>query len=353
MAKKLYLVTGALGHVGNTLVRKLVADGCTVRGFAVEAERALPDKPDIDIVYGDVRDRDSLERFFDNPDKRELIVVHTAGIVAITSKFDQTIYDVNVKGTQNIVDLCMEHKVKKLVYVSSVHAIPETPDGGVIKEVDHFDPDKVHGLYAKTKAEATQIVLDAAAEGLDASVVHPSGILGPYDPGNNHLNQMIMDYVDGRLTAGVKGGYDFVDVRDVADCIIACIKLGKPGETYICSNQYVSIPELMEYLHEVTGLKKIKTFLPMFFAKVTAPLAELWYKMLKQKPLYTRYSLYTLTSNSNFSHEKADRELTPQRRPIKQTLEDTFNWLKENGKFKNLDKRLARISKRKKVKGGA
>lgn len=350
MSKTLYLVTGARGHLGSALIRKLLADKCRVRGFALESERDMTGQPDIEMVYGDVRKRESLEPLFDNPDHAQLIVIHTAGIVAITSKFDQTVYDVNVHGTQNVVDLCLEHKIKKLIYVSSVHAIPEQPDGKVITEIDHFDPDKVHGLYAKTKAEATQIVLDAVDDGLDASVVHPSGILGPYDPGHNHLNQMILDYVDGRLTAGVQGGYDFVDVRDVVDCIIACIKRGKPGECYICSNQYVSVPQLMEYLHEVTGLKRIKTFLPIAFAKMTAPLAELWYKIKKQPPLYTSYSLYTLTSNSNFSHKKAEEELKVKNRPIKQTIADTYNWLRENGRFKNLDKRLARANKKKKAK---
>lgn len=350
MAKTLYLVTGALGHVGNTLVRKLLADGNQVRGFALESERNLPDKPDIDIIYGDVRNREDLERFFDNPGKAQLIVIHTAGIISIASKFNQTVYDVNVNGTKNVVDLCLEHKVKKLVYVSSVHAIPELPNGEVIKEVDHFDPKKVHGLYAQTKAEATQIVLDAVDKGLNATVIHPSGIMGPYDPGHNHVNQMLLDYVDGRLTAGVQGGYDFVDVRDVVDCIIAAIKRGKSGESYICSNQYVSVPELMEYMHEVTGLKKVRTFLPIKFAKLTAPLAEAWYKILKQPPLYTSYSLYTLTSNANFSHEKADKELKVKQRPIKQTIEDTYNWMRENGRFKNLDKRLAKVNKRKKAK---
>ena len=95
----------------------------------------------------------------------------------------------------------------------------------MLTEVDHFSPESVEGAYAKTKAEASQAVLDMVREGLNAVIVHPSGILGPYDRSGNHLVQMVTDYLEGRLPACVKGGYDFVDVRDVAKgCLLAMDK---------------------------------------------------------------------------------------------------------------------------------
>ena len=112
--------------------------------------------------------------------------------------------------------MCFKNKVSKLIYVSSVHAIPEKEDGGIITETYDFDPGKVVGLYAQTKAKATRAVLAASKKGLNAYVVHPSGIIGPGDYGNGHSTQLIIDYIKGRLVAYVNGGYDFVDVRDVA-----------------------------------------------------------------------------------------------------------------------------------------
>ena len=349
MSKTTYIVTGALGHVGRTVVMQLLENGCRIRGFAVLSERDVKDKPPIDMFYGDVCDKTSMTPLFAGLNNEKVIVIHTAGIVSIASRYNQKVYDVNVNGTRNIVELCVENDVKKLVHVSSVHAIPELANGETISEVSEFDPEKVHGLYAKTKAAATQIVLDAAKQGLNASVIHPSGILGPYDPGYNHLTQLILDYVDGRLSACVTGGYDFVDVRDVAACIIQCTEKGRRGECYICSNKYIKVSELMQYLHEITGLRKIRVVLPMFFAKLTAPFAELYYKILKQKPLFTSYSLYTLSSNSNFSRAKADSELTPKRHTIKETLEDTINWLRENGRFKPKKQRGRKLKKQKSV----
>ena len=112
--------------------------------------------------------------------------------------------------------------MEKLVYVSSVPAIPETGQPTLQTEISEFSPETVAGGHAKAKAEATQAVLDAAANGLPAVVVHPSGIIRPYGEGRNHLVQMIRDFVEGRLPACVKGGYDLVDVRDVAaGCITA------------------------------------------------------------------------------------------------------------------------------------
>jgi len=188
-------------------------------------------------------------------------------------------------------------------------------------------------LYAKTKAEATQCVLDYAKRGYNASVIHPSGIVGPGDFGRGHLTQMVIDYYKGGLTSALDGGYDFVDVRDVAAGILSCCDNGKSGDCYILSGNYFKVAELLNLLHEITGKKKVTRILPLWFVKMTAPLAELYYKLLKQPPLFTRYSIYTLNTNANFSHEKAAKELAYTTRPMNQTLADTIDWLKTNNRL--------------------
>ena len=289
-----FMITGAAGHLGNTLVRKLTAEGKRVRALCMPGEDASRLAPQVQVFRGDVCDKESLRDFFANPQGERRILIHAAGIVSIASKYSQKVYDVNVGGTRNVIELCKLYNVEKLVYVSSVHAIPEKPLGETMAEVDRFQAGDVVGLYAKTKAEATQLVLDAARDGLDASVVHPSGIIGPYDYGRGHLTQLVVDFARGSLRACVKGGYDFVDVRDVADGIIACCENGRRGECYILSNHYFSVRSLLDMLQKLTARKPIRTVLPLWFAKMTAPLAELYYKLRHQPPLFTRYSLYTL-----------------------------------------------------------
>jgi dihydroflavonol-4-reductase len=333
--KRVYIITGIGGHLGNTVAAELLASGETVRGFAQPNEDVtMLYGEKVSIVRGDVREKASLEPLFFGLSKDdEVYVIHCAGIVSVTSKYDQRVVDVNVKGTENIVNLCKEHGVRKMVYISSVHALPELPKGKVMHEIaDGFQPEAVIGLYAKTKAAATQIVLDAAKDGLDATVIHPSGIIGPNDYGNGHLTQMVVNYLNGSLTACVEGGYDFVDVRDVADGVIAATEKGKKGECYILSNRYIPVRELLNTLSRVTGGKAIKTVLPLWFAKFTAPLAELYYKIRHESPLFTRYTLYTLTSNARFTYEKARNDLGYRPRDISTTIRDTVSFLKKERK---------------------
>ena len=331
-----YLVTGASGHLGRTVAEALLARDAEVRVLVLPKEVDTAHLPvGARVFAGDVRDPASLEPFFAVDAGTALIVIHCAGIVTIASRFDPAVYDVNVRGTQNIVDACIRHHVERLVYVSSVHALPTLPSGQVQREIEHFDPALVVGLYAQTKAEATAYVLLAARErGLNAVVVQPSGICGPNDYGNNHLTQLVRDWHDGRLTAGIRGGYDFVDVRDVAAGILAACERGRCGECYLLTNRYVTVAEIFELLFDLTGRKRIRTFLPLWFIKTVAPLAELYYRCLRQKPLFTTYSIYTLESNAEFSHEKAARELGYKPRPLRVTLQDTLTWCQSVGLFR-------------------
>ncbi len=271
------------------------------------------------------------------------MVIHCAGIISIAGAFDQRVVDVNVGGTKNILDECLERGVARLVYVSSVHAIPEGNGKEQIVEIKDFAPEKVRGLYAKTKSMATALVMQAQKLGLDAVIVHPSGIIGPGDYAGGHMTQLVEDYLNGALSACVAGGYDFVDVRDVADGIVAAALKGRRGEGYILSNRFVSVKELLTTLQEITGLQKIRCQLPRWFVNMVAPLAEGYYKLRKAKPLFTRYSVSTLVSNANISHAKAAAELGYAPRDIRETIRDTVEFLKTQGRIKK--KRLLRMKK--------
>lgn len=220
--QRLYIITGAVGHLASTIIKYLKRENCSIRGLILPTENGVDEK-NIKYYKGDITKEDSLEEIFSNIEECEVIVLHTAGLISIASDLSPLLYNVNVKGTKNMIKQCMKHHVKRMVYVSSVHAIHQAEDMGVITEVKEFSADQVIGGYAKTKAEATQAVLNAVKEGLDAVIVHPSGILGPFDEGRNHLVQLIRSYISGKLTAGVTGGYDFVDVRDVAKGCIAAV----------------------------------------------------------------------------------------------------------------------------------
>ena len=329
--KKVYIITGASGFLGNNIIRRLKQDNDNeIRAFVLNGESIKSlENLKCKIYYGDVTKKESLSSIFENTYGKQVFVIHCAAIVYIKSKYNTLVYNVNVNGTKNIVDKVLEINAK-LIYISSVHAIPERPKNELITETTNFNPDHVRGLYAKTKAEAAAYVMYAVKnKNLNACIIHPSGIIGPNDFGNSHLTELVKEVSNGKLLACVRGGYNFVDVRDVADGVISACKNGTKGECYILSNKYITIKELTDLICGLQGRKKIKIVLPISFAKIIAPVFEIYYNLKKQTPLFTKYSLYTLSSNSNFSNEKAKKELNFKNRSMKDTIKDTVEWLKQ------------------------
>lgn len=323
LSSEIYVVTGAGGHLGNALIRQLSQKGKRVCGLLYGTEHGVS-LPGVSYLHGDVCDLASLHSLFAGCAGSAIILIHAAGIVDITGKMFPALYNTNVGGIRNVLDLCMQYNVKRLVYVSSVHAIPERT--GVQTEISQFSPDAVIGGYAKTKAEASQMVLDATTKGLDAVIVHPSGILGPYDDGRNHLVQMIQDCVEGRIPASVNGGYDFVDVRDVAEGCIQAAENGQKGECYILSGHYCKIPELFRMICATAEIKK-RPVIPMWLARAGVPFIEYHSSRRCVRSLYTGYSLHTLRSNGQYSNKKARVELGYTARPLEQSILDTIVWL--------------------------
>ena len=326
---KIYIITGANGFLGNNIIRKLEQEkNSEIRAFVLKGESIKSlENLKCKIYYGDVTKKESLASVFENTEGKEVFVIHCAGIVYIKSKYNPLVYNVNVNGTKNIIDKVLNINAK-LVYISSVHAIPESD--GVITETVDFDPNKVEGLYAKTKAEAAKYVMDAVKnKNLNACIIHPSGIIGPNDYGNSHLTELVKEVASGKLFACVKGGYDFVDVRDVADGVINACNKNTKGECYILSNKYITIKELSDIICDCVKRKKINIVLPIWIAKIFALFFEIYYNLKKQTPLFTKYSLYTLSSNANFSNEKAKKELNFKNRDMIDTIKDTIKWINQ------------------------
>ena len=321
-----YIVTGAAGHLGGTIVRLLSAAGAQVRALVLPGEAQRPLRG-VTYCVGDVRDADSLRPLFEGLAGADVYAIHAAGIVDISGAMSERMREVNVGGTKNMLALCREYGVRRMVYVSSVHALPERMDMGVTREARSFSPDAVEGGYAKTKAEATQAALDAAAQGQDVVVVHPSGIIGPYDDAGNHMVQMLRDYLRGKLPACVRGGYDFVDVRDVAMGCVRAAMQGRSGECYILSNRHYEVRDILR-LARASGGGRLLPVLPMWMARAAAPMLSWFARLRRQRPLYTGYSLYALSSNDRFNHDKATSELNYRPRDLRNTIRDTVRYLR-------------------------
>ncbi len=319
-------VTGATGHIGNVLVKELYHLGHQVTSLVLPKDDIQIIDPYTDIIYGNILDYQFLKDNIVDYD----IVFHLAGIVEIGSGKKKLLFKINVEGTKNIVKACQENKIKKLLYTSSVHALRELPKGEDMFEPTMFDSKLVKGNYAKSKALATNAVFTQNCEDLETIIVCPSGVIGPYDYQLSNTGQMFLDYLMGRLTAYIKGSYNFVDVRDVVDGIIKAANKGKDKNIYLLSGNNISVKELLDMIATISGRKKVKARLWYWFILIMSYFAELYYKIRRQKPLFTHYSIMVLRSNHLFSYEKAQKELGYMVRPIENTVVDTLNFMKEH-----------------------
>ena len=322
-----YLVTGATGFLGRVVAEELVRRKAQVHALVLHDDPYTDLLPkEVRTVIGDVCDKSSLSDFFADADSRTC-VIHCAGIVSVASRPGPRLYQVNVGGTWKVLRQCMEHDVGKMVYVSSVHAIPEKPKGCIISEDCEFSPGLVDGDYAKSKAAATELVFDAAERGLNASIVFPSGIIGPGDLQGGSFTSMAKSFLSGKLPFAVRGGYDFVDVRDVANGILACSESGEPGKGYILSGCYVTIRRMLQLVGKAAKLKYRSICLPLGLVRLAAPYYERR-SLRERKPLFfTPYSVSVLASNGQFSHAAASERFAYQPRPIEETLGDMTAWL--------------------------
>ncbi len=313
MAEKMYLVTGAAGFLGGTIVRQLIARGDKVRAFVLPNDKAIQYVPkEAEIVEGDLCNIEDLQRFFDVPQGLETIVLHIASIVTVNPEYNQKVMDVNVGGTRNVIQVMKEHpECKRLVYCSSTGAIPEKPKGWQIEEVNCFDAERVEGCYSQSKALATQVVLDAVAQdGINACIVHPSGILGPEDFAVGETTGTLIKIINGEMPAGIAGSFNLCDVRDLAAGTIAAADKGRCGECYILGNK-----------------------VPIKLAYFMADIMEKKAARKGKKPMMTRFSVYNLARNNDFNSGKAKQELNYHTRSYRETIHDEVQWLKATGKI--------------------
>jgi len=319
------IVTGASGHIGNVLVRTLLKKGLDVGIIDLDPDNDPVLKPlNLKMYKGDVRDLNFLIKTFKDAD----IVIHAAGVVSITPWKKKLMNAVNVQGTRNVVRACLEANVKRLVYTSSVHALYEPPKGKTVVEKLASSVRKVLGEYAKTKVLATREVFKGIRKGLDAVITYPSGVIGPYDFKQSEMGEMINDYVEGKYKYYVDGAYNFVDVRDVANGIYLAMTEGKKGEEYILAGNRITVQGLFSKISKITKTPPPKFKIPTLIAKILAPFALIYYKINKDVPIFTPYSLAVLNSNSRISSEKAKKELGYSYRSVEESLIDIINWRK-------------------------
>lgn len=321
-------LTGATGHLGGVLVARLADSGQRVRAVVrpgSDASRLA--SQDVEVARADLLSPESLFRAFRGAE----LVYHAAGNVQFGIGHREALRAVNVEGTGNVIRACLRTGVRRLVYVSSIEALDLSGRSGPVTEEVGFHPNSTVMEYGRSKALASLAVLGAARDGLEAVVVCPTGYIGPHDHRLSAMGRLVVDYVRRRIPLVVAGGFDFVDVRDVAEGSIAAADRGRTGESYILSGTYLEVAEIMRALEARTGVPAPTLVLPGSLALGFARLAELWYSLRDVPPRFTTGSVRILSLGVRVSCEKARRELGYVARPFAKTLDDTLAWFSEAG----------------------
>ncbi|RPI34216.1 MAG: NAD-dependent epimerase/dehydratase family protein, partial [Chloroflexota bacterium] len=200
--------------------------------------------------------------------------------------------------------------------------------GVTIDETIPFDPRSDGGGYDRSKAEATLEVMKGIEQGLDGLIVCPTGVIGPFDFRRSEMGRLILDCMEKKVQLTVDGAYDFVDVRDVANGLVLARDKGRSGEAYILSGEQIQLPLLMRMVQDITGIRSVLLKIPSGLAKMAAGISPIYYRMTRQKPLFTRYSIETVLSNSVISSRKARLELGYTARSIRESVGDSVSWFK-------------------------
>jgi dihydroflavonol-4-reductase len=326
---KTAFVTGATGFVGLNLVEELLEQGWQVVAMhrAQSDVSALARLPGVVRVCGDITDSRSLKGLIPG---RIDCVFHVAGNTSLWARSHAEQIKVNVKGTRNMVRAALEAGARRFVHTSSIVAFGL--HGGVITEDTPTRGSTAAINYVRSKALAEREVHKGIASGLQAVLMNPSNILGPYDTVN--WSRMFRLIQQGRLPAVPGGGGSFCHVREVARAHIAAAECGVVGQNYLLGGAQLSYLGLAREISEVMGLRRRFVTLHPRLLQGYARLEEWIAPLFGREPEITLEAVELLSQNIYCSSRKAQRELGYQPQPLQKMLDDTYRWLRASGQLK-------------------
>jgi dihydroflavonol-4-reductase len=319
------LVTGATGHLGSNVVRSLLARGRRVRALVRGDATALDGLP-LEKARGDVLDRRSLDAALDEVE----VVYHLAAHVSIYPADGARMLHTNVVGARNVAEACLEHRVRRLVHFSSVHALLPSRDA-VTDETRPPNLDSGAPAYDRSKALGEQEVGKVVERGLDAVIVNPTGVIGPFDFHPHLAGRALINIYLGAIPSLAAGGFNWVDSRDVADGALAAEEKGRTGERYLLSGHWRSIPQIAGIIRDRLGRAVPRFVSPIWLARLGLPFLTAWAKLTKTPPMYTRPSLRALGEHRHCDNSRARRELGYHPRPTDHTVVDAFAFYERVG----------------------
>ena len=322
------LITGGSGHVGANLVRELSSRGYEVRCIDFDNDHRAFEGFNVELVKGNITDISTLDNTFKDVE----IVFHTAAVISLDRKDKDLIRSVNVGGTENVCEMSLRHGVKKLIHFSSVDAFVREPLEDPLYENRSLVTDPNAVPYDLSKADAQRIVLEYCDKGLNASIIHPSGIFGPNDFKPSLFGQEFINIANGKRPYSINVGYDYVDVRDLCKTSVDCIDKGEIKQNYIVGGNYMDFVYMSEVMSEVLNKKLIRSTLPFGFIYMSLPGSYMSSLIKKTPRAITMDSIHTIkVQNKNIPSSLSKEKLNHNPRPVEETIQDTIEFFQKRG----------------------
>lgn len=319
------VVTGASGFLGGVLIRALLAEGREVRAVDLRPGPTLDDL-DVEFAQANVLDRSALETAF----RGAGTVFHVAAMISVSGDPTGLVWDVNVNGARNAAEIALVTGVDRFVHCSSVHAY----DLEVDAELTETSPRSVSPalpVYDRSKAAGEAAVREVVERGLDAVIVNPTGILGPYDFAPSRMGLVLLALFRRRLPALISGGFNWVDARDVAASMLLAEAGGRTGENYLLPGHHRSLTEIASVAARVSGVREPRIAIPMGIARMLGPVGDAINRRSAKSLSYTSEALHALRFSPPVSGAKARYDLGHHSRPFDETIGDTYRWFDESG----------------------
>lgn len=320
---KKILVTGATGLVGYSIVKALLKRNKNVRVLARSVEKAknlFPAK--VEVAKGDVLDQGSLENAVMGCDT----VYHVAGLPEQWFRNPDIFQQVNVTGTQHIIDVCMQHKVEKFIYTSTIDVFEGK--AGVKFDETRIDPKPKGTFYERSKQDAFRLVLKSIEEGLPAINIHLAGLYGPGPAGSPGFNRFIVELKNGKVPMLLPGGLPLVFSTDAGEGHVLAAEKGKTGESYILCEGYYELPFLAETILKALNInKKPPKVMPLPLVKTVAVMGEWLSGLTGKPPLIAKGQLHFLLWKAIPDSTKAQKKLGWKPTPLKAGIDKTVEYL--------------------------
>lgn len=322
------LITGATGFIGKHLAKTLCSQGVSVTAL-VRNPKSCEDllKIGVQLATGDVTDSLSLLNAIEGKD----IVYHLAGQIAYKSSERASMENVNVKGTQKVMDACVTHNTPKVIHMSSVVAIGASFDKSILNEESPYNIAHLNLGYFQTKHDAEIIAKTAHSHnGLNVFILNPSTVYGAGDAtkGSRSVQRKV---AAGKFPFYTPGGVNVVHVDDVIYCLQNVHTRGKPGERYIVGGENLTIQEVFKIIAQVSGVEAPKIGLPKSALKMLGWIGDNLLEPLGIKGPLSSETASTSSMYHWFSNEKAKKELGLKPTPAEKAIRESVQWMMDNG----------------------